>query len=498
MKSIRTLLLLSVLLCLMAVQGFTAPTTAFVSSGGTGNSGQFRFIATDTLGATDIQYTQVDFRDANGNSGCVLQMNSANNTTSNMGMGLRLGDGYTWQWALIGEPQVSSNDHCTLQRSTSTWSQSGNNRAMDFTLIFSFNFPGPKTVWGVTGSLTQGNSGWQQIGTWTVAGAPPPPPSTVMVNNGGSGSEGMLTFQVTDALGAADIDFTNISVGSVAGGPDSCTLQLHWGYTALQNDAANGWSWGIVGLDPPSSNSHCTHTRTTTTWSNNGNVRNMSFALSFTPSFAGTKTVWSMSGGSMGYTNWTPTGVWTIPVTYEKEYSASYDAKAIPQGLGPDPFTGTQQPILTVDQTPPQTFLMGDPYTVTFGSQQILMVKFAKPNTQVWARNFQSNPISHEPDGSVRYIYNKPAPNGPTPPFYSTTAAFEVFYGGWLLGTTDSNGYFQFPFEVGSGGGSNTTHIYVGNHSGTYLTSLPDVEFVGTANFWNQDSTGNPTAPARP
>jgi len=320
------------LLAIVGALGLHAvvPTTVFNGSGGTGNAGQFTFTVTDTLGAADIQYTQIDFRGANGYSECVLQQN-------NGGMGFRNQDGYTWTWALVGDPQVSSNDHCTLQRATSTLAQSGNVRTMAFTLQFSFNYPGPKTVWGVSAG-SQGHNGWQQIGTWTVAGAPPPPPSTVMVNNGGSGASAMMSFKVTDVLGAADIDFTNIDIGGNGGGPNACVMQLHWGYIALQNDAANGWAWGIVGLDPPSNNSQCTVKRTTSTWSNSGNIRDMTFDLTFAPSFTGPKTVWAMSGGSMGYTPWTPIGTWTIN---QSDFSGGFNMLPVVSGvLVPDDYTG--------------------------------------------------------------------------------------------------------------------------------------------------------------
>jgi hypothetical protein len=216
--------------------------------------------------------------------------------------------------------------------------------------------------------------------------------------------------------------------------------------------------------------------------------------------------------------NWTNVGNWTIPTMPTITYESSYGASPVSQGLGLDLFSGTMQPILTYDQMMPQTYFDGDPWTTTFGTIQMMVVKYAKPNTQVWARNSQRFPFSHElePDGTttLRYIYRKPInstvsdgklcynePGGPSPDStcYITTRAWEIWRGGWLMGTTDSNGMFMTPVSTGSGAGFNNISVYVGNHAGTYVTSLPDSEYVGSVIYYNRDSFGNPQfVPAKP
>jgi hypothetical protein len=172
-----------------------------------------------------------------------------------------------------------SNSFCTISNPSRV--VSGNYLTLKATITFWGPMAGSASVWSaITNNTYTASSGWQNMGSWNIAGNLPP--SEITYSASGSRPGLTLALAGTDPNGfqnlfAAFVTLTNTATFSTA---NSCSLFYH--QTAdlffLANDSYT--SWMPVPPGGSVSNSQCTLSSLSAV-SGSGNTLNVRFRLSF-------------------------------------------------------------------------------------------------------------------------------------------------------------------------------------------------------------------------
>ena len=183
---------------------------------------------------------------------------------------------------------------------------------MNFSVSFKPGFSGAKNVYLlVYGSA--GNTGWQQLGTWTV-GAPLPPTTGPVTPNSGSGLTQVFTAAYSDVQGYQDVSQAMFMVDDNASGVSGCVIM--WDRVSnnfyLANDAATIWTGPVQAASNGNlQNSQCVLNSATSSGSGSGNALTVNLSLSLKVGFTGTKNLYMLVYGSAGNSGWQQGGTWT-------------------------------------------------------------------------------------------------------------------------------------------------------------------------------------------
>ena len=147
-------------------------------SSGTGLTQTFTVVVTDPSGIADLSQWQLLFNDMVGRSyTCNVSYNPG---THNLYLYNDVGTTLSAAVVPGSATQVSSNQ-CTLSGARSSYSSTGNNLTVSVALTFTEWFTGQQNAYVLAQGKYKLNSGWLQMGTWTVPPqqlrlAPPPQP----------------------------------------------------------------------------------------------------------------------------------------------------------------------------------------------------------------------------------------------------------------------------------------------------------------------------------
>ena len=134
-------------------------------STGSGTSQTFQFLYGDSAGAADIRALWMYFTttlSAPNPNRCIMYHDRSLNQ-----MNLINDAGTGWISGVPGTNATLQNSQCSLSLSGIAVTANGNNVTVTVPITFTGPFAGTKQVWMyASGSAT--NSGWQQLGTWTV------------------------------------------------------------------------------------------------------------------------------------------------------------------------------------------------------------------------------------------------------------------------------------------------------------------------------------------
>jgi Bacterial Ig-like domain (group 3) len=300
---------------------WTAPaasgTPAVVSvspSSGSGASQTFALQYSDTAGAANLQTAYVWFAATltNAASSCMLyyqpstnQLNLLNNAAT------------AWQAGTPGAATTLQNSQCSVNLAGTTVTLNGNTLTLNPAMAFKPAYDGAKNVYMYDADVSGSNSGWQQLGTWTVP-AGSGTPAVVSVNpSSGSAISQMFALQYSDTAGAANLQTAYVwfaaTLTNVAG---SCMFyyQPSTDQLNLLNDGATAWQAGTPGAATTLQNSQCSVNLAGTTVALNGNTLTLNLAMTFKPAYDGAKNVYmydtDVSGANSG---WQQLGTLTVP-----------------------------------------------------------------------------------------------------------------------------------------------------------------------------------------
>ncbi len=224
----------------------TSPVSVFGYVGGSpassGVNAIFVLTSSDSNGPGDLSYTDLLF--ASGSSpdttaGCYVRAYGA-------GTAFYLRDDYNLTW--LGPLSLSGslqNSRCMLTGAgaaaivTST--------TVQFTLPISFRpaFQGVSTIFSRAISIGGGDSGWQNMGGWTVPAVSATPKVAAVTPNSGTGSSATFSMTYSDTAGNNDLSYSDLlfTTGSSSTLSSACYVRIYRAGTIffLRDDANTTW-----------------------------------------------------------------------------------------------------------------------------------------------------------------------------------------------------------------------------------------------------------------
>ena len=212
----------------------------------------------------------------------------------------------------FGSNQVASNSQCTLSAATSTVVNGTTQVVLTLSVGFNATFSGAKNVYVEAAEATT-NTGWVQVGTWTVTGGTP---SADWVNpSSGAGSYLInFTFSASDSMNVNNI--TEIGMLYTTGAPSNTAnaCDLLYNRTAntigLYNNAGTLLSTKPIGSSASLYNTQCAVGGTS--MSTSGNSVLFTIQLLFYAPFDGAKTVYEDAIEPASSSGWVQVGAWTV------------------------------------------------------------------------------------------------------------------------------------------------------------------------------------------
>lgn len=291
--------------------GGVATANSVVPSSGTGPAQRFSFQVSDAGGSSFITDVAVLFAPtANTLDACFILYDSIANTLSVSYDNPALG---TTELHL-GSTGTASNSQCALNSGNSTVVFGTTSVVLTLDLTFASAFSGAKNVY-IFGAEASSNTGWVQLGTWTVTGGVPAAISVSPASGAGS-SLTDFTFSVSDSSAATNL--SSLAMLFTSGAPlnnaaNACSMVFNIATSSVGLFADNGTTLNTKGLGSSSNleNSQCAVGFTGITMS--GTSAQFVVQLLFFPlKFGGAKAVYLAANEPSSTSGWVSVGAWTV------------------------------------------------------------------------------------------------------------------------------------------------------------------------------------------
>ncbi len=305
--------------------GATAPGSAGVPAAnsvapnsGSGASQTFSLQYSDSAGGTSLQSVWAYFNATLANPAshaCLLSYNAPTNQIN------LLNDTTTaWLSATLGAAATLQNSQCSLNVATATVTRSGNILTLNLTVTFLPAFTGSKNIYLHAVDVSGANSGWQQLGAWTVTSTAGTPATVSVSPSSGSGATQTFALEYSDSAGASSLTQVWAYFNATLASPAASACLLYYNTLTNQinllNDNATAWMPATLGSATTLQNSQCSLNVATATVVPNGNTLTLNGTVTFKPTFAGAKNVYlhslDVSGANSG---WQQLGAWTVTST---------------------------------------------------------------------------------------------------------------------------------------------------------------------------------------
>jgi len=277
---------------------------------GSGTAQTFSFTYTDTLGYAAISSSQIIVNNPlSVANGCYLFFARAANS-----LYLTNNGATAWQGPItMGQSATLQNSQCTVSAASSSASGSGNNLTLNLALTFPPAFAGAK---GVYAEVYDGHSdsGWGQLGVFTVTAAPLAALS--VTPSSGSGNSQTFTFLYSDSKGYAAVSSSQIIVNNPLSVANGCYVFFNRSANSLYltNNADTAWQGPItIGQSATLQNSQCTVNAAGSSAAGNGNSLTLNLSLIFQNAFKGARYVYTEAYDGTNDTGWVQMGSWTVP-----------------------------------------------------------------------------------------------------------------------------------------------------------------------------------------
>ena len=144
----------------------TPSTLSVTPNSGSGATQTFALQYSDTTGAGNLQQVWAYFNATLANPAshaCLLYYNSATNQINLLG-----DNGSTWQAATLGTGTTLQNSQCSVNAAATTVALNGNALTWNVAMTFQPAYDGSKSIYLHALDVAGANSGWQQLGAWSV------------------------------------------------------------------------------------------------------------------------------------------------------------------------------------------------------------------------------------------------------------------------------------------------------------------------------------------
>ena len=275
-------------------------------SSGTGTSQVFTTVFSEAGGASFISNRTVLINSAlYGINACVVQSDATGIHLYNDGSSALLGP--------LSPSGSLSNSQCTLNGSGTTLTNSGTTSTLTLSITFNPAFGGVRNIYLYASDAFGNASGWQNVGTFTVATTPP---SAVSVSpSTGVGISQVFTTVFSDAGGASLISNRTVLINSALYGINACVIQAGSTGIYLYNDGSSA----LLGPLSPSgtlSNSQCTLNGSGTSLTNSGTTSTLTLSIAFTSAFGGVRNIYLYASDAFGNSSgWQTEGTFTVATT---------------------------------------------------------------------------------------------------------------------------------------------------------------------------------------
>lgn len=134
--------------------------------------------------------------------------------------------------------------------------------------------------------------------------------------NAGSGTSGTFVVQATDPNGSTSLQQLDLFVGTAVGATSSCYIEYNPTTKVLYLQSNDGSTWAQAALASGAAlaNSQCSINTATASATASGQNLNLSLPITFSGTFAGTRSLFTFAADSTGaMTGWQSGGSWTVP-----------------------------------------------------------------------------------------------------------------------------------------------------------------------------------------
>jgi len=186
-------------------------------------------------------------------------------------------------------------------------------------LVMTFNpaYVGTKNIYMFAMDVSGPNTGWQQLGTWTVPAAAGVPATVSVTPSSGSAASQTFVLHYSDSAGASSLQLVYVWFNTtLTKASNSCLLfyQQAGNQLNLLNDAATEWLTATPGAAATLQNSQCSLNAASTTVTLSGNTLTLNLPLMLKAAYAGAMNVYMFATDVSGAnTGWQERGTWTIP-----------------------------------------------------------------------------------------------------------------------------------------------------------------------------------------
>jgi len=296
------------------VPGTAGPPAAVsvTPSSGTGANQTFALEYYDTNGASSLQavYAWFNTTDA-ANGSCMLYYNIASNQIN-----LLNDAGTAWMAATPGAAGAMQNSQCSVNVAAATAVLNGANLTLNLPMTFTAAYLGAKSIYMFASDVSGANSGWQQLGSWTVPGTGGTPAAVSATPNSGTGASQTFTLEYSDTSGEASLQVVYVWFNTLDASNNSCMLYYNIASNQIKllNDAGTAWMAATPGGAGTLENSQCSLSLVSATVVPNGDTLTLSLPISFAAAFGGPKSIFMWASDISGSTSgWQQRGTWTVP-----------------------------------------------------------------------------------------------------------------------------------------------------------------------------------------
>ncbi len=300
---------------------------------GSGATQTFTATFTDGNGASDLAgaYLLVN-NQIRADAGCFVFYNRAANSVQ------LLDDSGQW-WSAPAMPGTGTlaNSQCRVNVAGAAASASLNTLTLTLPLTFTSTFSGSKNLYLLATDLAGANSNWSLKGTWTVPSAPQTPAPQSVTPASGAGGSAIFTAVYSDGNGATDIAGAYLLVHSQIHADAGCFVYYNRAANTVQllNNTGTQWSAPQGAGAGTLANSQCSVSGAGLSSSASGNNLTVTFPLSFSGAFAGSRNVYLLAVDSGGLnSNWSLKGTWVVPAA---------NVTPVPVSLSPGSGSGSSQ-----------------------------------------------------------------------------------------------------------------------------------------------------------
>ncbi|MBZ5580977.1 MAG: hypothetical protein LAQ30_02025, partial [Acidobacteriia bacterium] len=291
----------------VAVKGVSPPA-------GSGASQDLELILSSSLGGSAIAtawiYVSATMNLQSAANSCMAYYSSATN-----GLYLLNNAGTAWSDAPLGSNTPLANSQCSLSPRNSTVTSAGTEMRVKFALSFTAAFAGHKIVGAWAGDSPL-NSGWQRVGSWDAG------PLTVksITPTSGLGFGQKFVEKISSATGASAIDtiwFWVVAAGNADASNRGCVGYFAPGSSSffLFDDLTQQWRSASTGSQQTLTSGPCSlDVGASSVEAEGSDTLVVSFALSFSASFAGPKSVkgFASTAGNLTNTGWQTMAFWNV------------------------------------------------------------------------------------------------------------------------------------------------------------------------------------------